>query len=76
MPALTPRTATVTRTTRETDITLSLVLDGTGRTSIATGIGFLDHLLTALAFHARFDLDLACTGDLHIVPVLLRAAEA
>lgn len=66
MPALTPRTATVTRTTRETDITLSLVLDGTGRTSIATGIGFLDHLLTALAFHARFDLDLACTGDLHI----------
>ena len=66
MPALTPRTATVTRTTRETDITLSLVLDGTGRTSIATGIGFLDHLLTAIAFHARFDLELACTGDLHI----------
>lgn len=66
MPALMPRAATVTRATRETDITLALTLDGTGLAKVATGIGFLDHLLTALAFHARFDLDLACTGDLEV----------
>lgn len=66
MPALTPRTATVSRRTRETAITLTLTLDGNGRAAIATGIGFLDHLLTALAFHARFDLALACEGDLHV----------
>lgn len=66
MPALMPRAATVTRATRETDITLQLTLDGTGLAKVATGIGFLDHLLTALAFHARFDLDLACTGDLEV----------
>lgn len=61
-----PRTATVARRTRETDITLTLRLDGEGATTIATGIGFLDHLLTALAFHARFDLTLTCTGDLQV----------
>ena len=61
-----PRTATVSRKTNETDITLTLSLDGTGTTSIATGIGFLDHLLTALAFHARFDLALRCQGDLEV----------
>ncbi|HET9064776.1 MAG TPA: imidazoleglycerol-phosphate dehydratase HisB [Gemmatimonadales bacterium] len=66
MPAMTPRTATISRITRETDITLRLDLDGTGATNIATGIGFLDHMLTALAFHARFDLDLSCAGDLAI----------
>jgi imidazoleglycerol phosphate dehydratase HisB len=66
MPDLTPRTATISRTTRETDITLVLSLDGTGRAQVATGIGFLDHMLTALAFHARFDLDLSCTGDLQV----------
>ena len=63
---MTPRIATVARRTRETDITLQLDLDGTGRTAIATGIGALDHLLTALAFHARFDLALQCTGDLEV----------
>jgi len=63
---MTPRTATISRITRETDITLRLDLDGTGATNIATGIGFLDHMLTALAFHARFDLDLSCAGDLAI----------
>ena len=60
------RTATVTRTTRETSIRLTLDLDGTGRTSIKTGIGFLDHLLDALARHARFDLALICEGDLQV----------
>lgn len=60
------RAAAIRRTTRETDITLTLTLDGTGRTSIRTGVGFLDHMLDALATHARFDLDLACAGDLHI----------
>lgn len=61
-----PRTATVTRTTRETAITCTLSLDGTGTATVATGIGMLDHLLTALARHGRFDLALSCDGDLHI----------
>ncbi len=61
-----PRTATLTRTTSETAITLRLVLDGTGQARIATGIGFLDHMLTALARHALFDLDVEAKGDLHI----------
>ncbi len=56
----------LTRETRETRIRVVLDLDGTGRTSIATGIGFLDHLLDSLARHARFDLDLSCQGDLHV----------
>lgn len=63
MPSMTPRTARVARTTRETDISLDLSLDGTGKATIATGIGFLDHMLTALALHARFDLALTCKGD-------------
>lgn len=63
---MTPRIATIVRTTRETDITLTLNLDGTGETSIKTGIGFLDHMLTALARHARFDLTLTCKGDLDV----------
>lgn len=63
---MTPRTATLSRTTRETSLTLSLNLDGSGQVSVRSGIGMLDHLLTALAFHARFDLDLDCTGDLHV----------
>jgi imidazoleglycerol-phosphate dehydratase len=60
------RTATVARKTAETDITVTLALDGQGRAEIATGIGFLDHMLTALARHALFDLTVAATGDLHI----------
>lgn len=63
---MTPRIATAVRRTRETDLTLRLDLDGTGNTDIRTGIGFLDHLFTALAFHARFDLALHCTGDLDV----------
>ena len=60
------RTATVTRTTRETSIRLTLDLDGTGQTTIKTGIGFLDHLLDALGRHARVDLKLTCEGDLQV----------
>lgn len=60
------RATELTRTTRETEVTLALSLDGTGRAEIATGIGFLDHMLTALAHHARFDLALSCRGDLHV----------
>ena len=60
------RTATLTRTTSETTVTLRLDLDGTGQARIATGIGFLDHMLTALARHALFDLDIDAKGDLHI----------
>jgi imidazoleglycerol-phosphate dehydratase len=61
-----PRAAQVSRVTGETDIALSLTLDGSGRTRIATGIGFLDHMLTALGRHALFDLDITATGDLHV----------
>jgi imidazoleglycerol-phosphate dehydratase len=60
------RKAEVSRKTRETDIRLSLDLDGEGRSRIATGVGFLDHMLTSLATHSRFDLDLRCRGDLHV----------
>jgi imidazoleglycerol-phosphate dehydratase len=61
-----PRTATLTRTTSETDIALTLALDGTGQAEIATGIGFLDHMLTAFARHGLFDLTVRAKGDLHI----------
>jgi len=60
------RAATVTRTTAETDIRLALDLDGTGRSAIRTGLGFFDHMLTLLAAHALVDLEIACTGDLHV----------
>jgi imidazoleglycerol-phosphate dehydratase len=60
------RIVTLTRTTSETDISVTLDLDGTGRAEVATGIGFLDHMLTALARHALFDLTVRAAGDLHI----------
>ena len=60
------RVTTVLRTTTETALRLTLALDGSGRTRIATGIGFLDHLLTLLAFHAGFDLELLAGGDLEV----------
>jgi imidazoleglycerol-phosphate dehydratase len=60
------RRGRVERKTRETDIRLSLGLDGEGRARIRTGIGFLDHMLTSFATHARFDLDVRCKGDLHV----------
>lgn len=58
------RTATVERTTRETSVRITLDLDGSGHSSIQTGVGFFDHLLTSLAHHALFDLEIATTGDL------------
>src|SRR5438093_1072755 len=63
---MTTRTATVSRATRETSITVTLTLDGTGKADVKTGLGFLDHLLEALSRHARFDITLACEGDLHV----------
>lgn len=60
------RHATVKRTTSETDISLSLTLDGEGRAEIATGIGFLDHMLTLFAHHGRFDLTVQASGDLYV----------
>lgn len=60
------RTARIDRRTLETEIALELNLDGRGDAAVETGIGFLDHLLSALARHGRFDLTLRCEGDLHI----------
>ena len=60
------RQSTQHRRTKETDITLSLNLDGSGRADIQTGVGMLDHLLTALACHGRMDLSLRAAGDLDV----------
>lgn len=57
------RNATITRTTKETDVFLSLALDGAGNAKIGTGCGFLDHMLTLFAAHGRFDLTVSCKGD-------------
>jgi imidazoleglycerol-phosphate dehydratase len=61
-----PRIAQVDRQTRESKVEVLLNLDGSGRAEIATGIGFLDHMLDSLARHARFDLTLKAHGDLHV----------
>ena len=60
------RIATITRTTKETDIKLTLNLDGSGKTQIDTGIGFFDHMLNGFARHGLFNIDLKCKGDLEI----------
>jgi imidazoleglycerol-phosphate dehydratase len=60
------RKASVKRTTKETDVEVVVDLDGTGASSIATGIGFLDHMLDLLARHSRIDLNVNAKGDLHI----------
>jgi len=60
------RIASITRKTSETDISVTLNLDGSGTADISTGIGFLDHMLTALARHGMFDLTVRAVGDLHI----------
>jgi imidazoleglycerol-phosphate dehydratase len=60
------RKASVKRTTKETDVEVAVDLDGTGAASIATGIGFLDHMLDLLARHSRIDLTIKAKGDLHI----------
>ena len=61
-----PRIATVNRVTKETDISLTLNLDGSGQCSIDTGIGFFDHMLNGFARHGLFDLTLKCRGDLEV----------
>ena len=60
------RTATVTRKTRETNITVTLDLDGSGKADLHTGIGFFDHMLDGFARHGLFDLTLHCDGDLNV----------
>jgi len=60
------RTATVTRKTAETEVAVTLNLDGTGKAKLATGVPFLDHMLDQVARHGMFDLDVAAKGDLHI----------
>ena len=60
------RQAEIQRKTAETDITLSLTIEGTGKSDIATGCGFLDHMLTLFARHGRFDLSVHCDGDTYV----------
>ncbi len=60
------RTAEITRNTAETNISLSLNLDGTGKADISTGVGFLNHMLTLFAAHGKFDLNLHCVGDYEV----------
>jgi imidazoleglycerol-phosphate dehydratase len=60
------RRATVTRQTKETDVSVTLDLDGSGTTAVSTGIGFFDHLLTALGHHGLFDLTVTTDGDLEV----------
>jgi imidazoleglycerol-phosphate dehydratase len=60
------RTSKITRTTDETDITIELNIDGSGKHDISTGVGFLDHMLTHIAVHGLFDLSVKASGDLHI----------
>jgi imidazoleglycerol-phosphate dehydratase len=61
-----PRSATIERTTAETKISLTVNLDGTGKASVETGVGFFDHMLTLLAGHSLFDLQIRCDGDLQV----------
>jgi len=60
------RNSEIIRKTAETDISLSLCLDGTGKSEVNTGVGFLDHMLTLFAKHGRFDLDVVCKGDIEV----------
>jgi imidazoleglycerol-phosphate dehydratase len=60
------RSASVSRRTAETDVNLSIALDGTGKAEISTGVGFLDHMLELFARHGLFDLTVKVTGDLHV----------
>ncbi len=60
------RSAALSRSTGETSVRLELNLDGTGQTTVSTGFGMLDHMITLAAFWARFDLNLTCSGDMHV----------
>ena len=61
-----PRTAEIARKTKETDIRISIDLDGRGENKIDTGIGFFDHMLTALSKHSGINMDIYCKGDLNV----------
>lgn len=61
-----PRTADITRTTRETNVSVSLNIDGSGEYANKTGVGFFDHMLDLFAKHGGFDLTVQCDGDLHV----------
>ncbi len=61
-----PRTAQIARQTKETDIKVAINLDGKGENKIDTGIGFFDHMLTALSKHSGIDMDIVCKGDLQV----------
>jgi imidazoleglycerol-phosphate dehydratase len=63
---VTSRTATITRRTGETDVSLTFSIDGVGQAAVATGIGFLDHMLSLFARHGLFDITISATGDLQI----------
>lgn len=65
-PDDTLRRATLSRSTGETSVKVELTLDGTGQTLVSTGFGMLDHMMTLMAFWARFDLRLTCSGDMHV----------
>jgi imidazoleglycerol-phosphate dehydratase len=60
------RKAEINRETLETKVSVSLNIDGTGKSNINTGVGFLDHMLTLLSFHSQFDLSITCAGDLYV----------
>jgi imidazoleglycerol-phosphate dehydratase len=66
IPAQGPRSATVERSTRETSVRVALRIDGSGAASSETGVGFYDHLLSSLAHHALFDLEIRATGDVEV----------
>jgi imidazoleglycerol-phosphate dehydratase len=66
MTVVSSRSASVARRTAETDVAVSITLDGTGKAEIATGVGFLDHMLELFARHGLFDLTVKVTGDLHV----------
>lgn len=60
------RQAEISRKTNETDVKLKLALDGSGKSAVGTGVGFLDHMLTLFSLHGRFDLEAACAGDIRV----------
>ena len=66
MKCVAERTADINRKTAETDIKLTLNIDGSGKSNVDTGCGFLDHMLTLFARHGRFDLDITCKGDTYV----------
>jgi imidazoleglycerol-phosphate dehydratase len=66
MAGIAPRSASLQRKTKETDIQLALVLDGSGKATIRTGVGFMDHMLTLFAVHGFFDIDITAQGDVEV----------